>query len=186
MILFLHLLLQDGSDESSCSCDDQSQWTCDDGTCVTLSSRCDGQPQCEDQSDELDCPRCSEGDFRCSDNTCLQPEMVCNDVRDCVGGEDELNCSPQPCSSDQVACAGGGCGGHCDQRFECSDGSDELNCCLADQKQFHCRNNDECVDIKRECDGTRDCSDGSDEHSLCGKFVLEIFIYVFAILSRAV
>ena len=37
---------------STCTLD---QYTCNDGLCVSLMSRCDGEVDCEDKSDELDC-----------------------------------------------------------------------------------------------------------------------------------
>ena len=37
---------------STCSTD---QYTCNDGLCVHLVSRCDGKVDCEDKSDELEC-----------------------------------------------------------------------------------------------------------------------------------
>ena len=37
---------------STCSLD---QYTCNDGLCVELKSRCDGQVDCEDKSDEFEC-----------------------------------------------------------------------------------------------------------------------------------
>ena len=171
--LMLYLTLQDGSDEDSCPCDHDKQWTCSDGTCIDVSRRCDGTRDCDSGGDEEDCPRCTGDDFQCSDYSCISVNMVCNGVQDCVQGEDEDTCPTQPpvtCTADQLTCPEGGCATRCDQKHECFDGSDEHNCCFADKKQFKC-SDDECIASGLECDGKKDCSNGSDEHSGCGKWM---------------
>ena len=40
---------------------DATQFTCADGSCVSLSRRCDNTPHCEDRSDEQDCTVLDEG-----------------------------------------------------------------------------------------------------------------------------
>ena len=36
---------QDGSDEKNCACQELTQWTCQDGTCLDKEQRCDGESQ---------------------------------------------------------------------------------------------------------------------------------------------
>ena len=57
LIIQLIIFLTNKSHVSSnfiCSCS-ESEFTCGDGSCISLESKCDGVSDCKDQLDEMDC-----------------------------------------------------------------------------------------------------------------------------------
>lgn len=106
---------EDGSDEIGClplgpvACED-SEFQCDDGTCIPKFLKCSGNIECKDGSDEK-ASYCSnstihsimcdkEKEFSCDDatNTCLPFDQVCDGIKDCQSGADEVKGIGQICS----------------------------------------------------------------------------------------
>lgn len=121
-------------DEHGCGISD---FTCDNGTCIPYSARCDDQAQCTDGSDEVGCTPlgCEPHQFRCNDGTCIDPEKVCDGLPHCRDNEDEADCgqeqaeAPPACAAGDFACDDGGCIPRdwvCDGRYlDCEGGEDE-------------------------------------------------------------
>ena len=70
--------------------------TCDDGSCVTLASRCDGVAQCADLSDEAGCDTETELEagphFVCCDGNSIPGHQQCDGVTHCPDHSDEFYC----------------------------------------------------------------------------------------------
>lgn len=80
-----------------------SEWSCDDGTCIPESWRCDGEyADCTGGEDEDGCGEggeppppaaCGASEWSCDDGACIPQDWYCDGVySDCAGGEDELGC----------------------------------------------------------------------------------------------
>ncbi|GLD69449.1 complement factor I-like protein [Lates japonicus] len=67
----------------------ECDFKCVNGKCVSLSQTCDGVDDCGDRSDEMCCKNCRNGAFRCSTGVCLRREAVGDGQIDCLDGEDE-------------------------------------------------------------------------------------------------
>lgn len=134
----------DGSDEEDCgsgsgslsgpelgsrSCPKEA-FRCDDGTCLSRGSVCNGRWECPDGSDEARCYKgvaCDNKSFRCKSGQCLPQYTFCNAVTDCIDGSDEeegvcehsqvcpkgtFQCANNKCRSTAILCSGvDGCGG---------------------------------------------------------------------------
>ncbi|RZC35821.1 Ldl recept a domain containing protein, partial [Asbolus verrucosus] len=103
------------------------EFKCNDGTCVSISKRCDGKSDCPQSEDEEFC-ECNEDQVQCEDGRCITGNR-CDGIFDCVDGSDEHGCDF--CTPDQFPCIEGGCIEEhlrCDGTVHCSDGSDEQNC----------------------------------------------------------
>ncbi len=119
------------------------QYTCGDASCIPMSRRCDGNPDCLDGEDEDSCDGSGSGDscdgnqFACSDGTCIPEDWRCDgEYEDCDGGEDEQGCgsddAPSGCEAGEFTCGDGSCipgAWKCDGEYaDCPDGEDEDGC----------------------------------------------------------
>ncbi|KAL5494476.1 hypothetical protein EMCRGX_G015817 [Ephydatia muelleri] len=71
-----------------------SQFTCNNGNCVSSSYKCDSYDDCRDNSDEFGCGSCSSYQFRCFNGGCVDATKACNRITyECTDNSDETLCS---------------------------------------------------------------------------------------------
>ncbi|KAF9414619.1 hypothetical protein HW555_007548, partial [Spodoptera exigua] len=135
---------------NSCSRD---EFSCSDGTCISVSSACDGITDCPGGEDEQKCLFGSSG---------LSDDLVLHRSRRQSTG---CRCQPNWFRCTYGACVDGTA--PCNNKVECADQSDELlprcrNETDETRGQFRCLNGGT-IPSSNHCDGTPDCPDGSDE-----------------------
>ncbi|CAB1312135.1 unnamed protein product, partial [Coregonus sp. 'balchen'] len=155
------------------------QFTCLNGGCISVRSKCDGYSDCQDNSDELErvCAfhECSAQDFTCDNGRCVPLSYVCDYTNDCGDNSDELGCPFPTCApATEFTCANGRCISAafvCDGYNDCRDNgtSDEINCpprtCPSGQTK--CDSTNICIYASQLCDGYNNCGDNKDQINTC-------------------
>ncbi|MEO8178803.1 MAG: LDL receptor domain-containing protein [Deltaproteobacteria bacterium] len=139
---------------------------CQDNSCPSNVTYCNGSVECADGSDEagcnVDCPELDCGGLAPSWLRC-RPGLRCDGVAECSDQSDEAGCSS--CSEGVFLCSSGRClspSSRCDGIDSCGDGLDEQGCSSCTLGAFLCANQ-QCVPASLRCDGSNGCGDGSDE-----------------------
>uniref|UniRef100_A0A915MG87 Uncharacterized protein n=1 Tax=Meloidogyne javanica TaxID=6303 RepID=A0A915MG87_MELJA len=156
--------------------------------CIHYTSICDNKDDCGDGFDESTCR--NDGESRDEEKVItIRPENVMNG-----------HCAPG-----EFQCREGGCipaSSHCDQKYDCEDGSDETECKehqaqiqrqRAEQEKnrriedcrrrggFLCQGTDRCIERAYFCNGRSDCPNGDDEKNCpVSEEVPGWFLFLFA------
>ena len=134
----------------------QGLFHCDDGSCVTPTSVCDGKWDCFHGDDESKCDI-----SMCHIDNMYQKSEFCR--TEC--SIDKHICL---CSLDFWQCTRGGCisiSKFCDYQVDCEDASDELcQTSLCDYGEIPCKNG-QCIPKQDIFDFERNCLDNSDEYN---------------------
>ncbi|CAL1537475.1 unnamed protein product, partial [Lymnaea stagnalis] len=145
----------------------EDQYLCNDGRCIAIQLKCNGQYDCKDGGDEQSCEgEICEG-FLCRIGQCVGNTTVCDQKMDCVDNSDEEKCDIE-CTEEEYKCSKSKsmyCIPReflCDKQIDCWYGEDEADCTVCPQNETHC-NISHCIPKNFTCDGNDDCGDGSDE-----------------------
>ena len=98
-------------------------FTCNDGTIIRATWKCDGTPDCPDGEDE----DCADGTFVCQGGQHIPAGWHCDGNNDCPGAEDEADCPDSPmfvCDDGVVRPESD----ECDGVPDCAGGEDEADC----------------------------------------------------------
>ncbi|XP_032428334.1 low-density lipoprotein receptor-like [Xiphophorus hellerii] len=178
LLILLHI--RGAASHSLPACNQQLEFTCSDGSCLSKLKLCDGHTDCADGSDEHHCghSRCGKEEFTCRSRRCISSKLFCNGVDDCGDGSDEDSC--HNCTPGSFSCGPAeAClprNKLCDGWTDCKDGRDEAqglcgsvqaspqksSACAA--SEFQCGDG-ACIRHAWRCDHSSDCSDGSDEEN---------------------
>jgi hypothetical protein len=130
------------------TCNEETQWTCNDDRCIWADLRCNGEADCDGGEDEDGCPTdptptpgvceasrfsCGSNQWACEDGQCIPSSWLCDGMSDCDGAEDEAGCgsSASDCLPGNFDCGNGSCvpeSWQCDGTSDCDNCADERDC----------------------------------------------------------